>query len=283
MIPSRNNASHAPRSGTVRWLGFIAALSLFALHSRAADQLYDNGPPDHANGRDMTHWLQADDFAVTRGARVELIKFWDFESAGDLDSTIFWQIYANADNEAPGLLVASGTSPLNSHVATGNSTFGFAEYVNELSIGGVTLPPGSYWLALHNGPLSNDSSAKNVFWENTSRVGLRPAYRKTTPYIEPWVSTAFPGFPSDYAFNLSGTPLPRVTSVSFASATAKIAFTTTVGASYRLEYTNNLTDPTWQPMSGAENISGTGSVVEVADPDANAKNLPRRFYRVVLL
>jgi hypothetical protein len=50
-----------------------------------------------------------------------------------------------------------------------------------------------------------------------------------------------------------------------------------------VEYKNSLTDVSWTPLANAQNVSGTGGVVQISDPDPNIGNVPHRFYRVVLL
>lgn len=75
----------------------------------------------------------------------------------------------------------------------------------------------------------------------------------------------------------------RVTSVDMSGTAPRIDFTTTAARSYRVEYKNALTEQEWNPVMEAENVSGTGGIVRVSDPEPGARNLPKRFYRVVLL
>ncbi len=64
-----------------------------------------------------------------------------------------------------GPAVFTGTSTNLTHVATGFIFFGYLEYITTFDITPVSLPAGAYWLALHNGPLTNDT--------NFSRIGER--------------------------------------------------------------------------------------------------------------
>ena len=58
-----------------------------------------------------------------------------------------------------------------------------------------------------------------------------------------------------------------------------ISFTTSAGKNYRLEYTTSLSPPiSWQTVSGAASVPGTGAVVSVGD--GGVANQPGRFYRV---
>ena len=93
------------------------------------------------------------------------MKFWNFEGSGSFEGSIVWQIYSNAGNNRPGTLLFNGTSTNLTHVATGFIFFGYPEYITTFDIAPVSLPAGTYWLALHNGPLTNDTNLGRVYWE----------------------------------------------------------------------------------------------------------------------
>jgi hypothetical protein len=170
-----------------------------------AQLLYDNGTPEHENGQEMTHWIETDDFTLTEASCVNNIRFWDIEIPDSFAGTILWEIYANTESNSPGTLLASGDSINLSHIFTGVTVFGpFKEFVNDFDIAPVCLPAGTYWLALHNGPRSN-SFGRDVFWASTANGAGRPSHRLAAPFVGPWVSNAFPGFPSDLAFQVGGT------------------------------------------------------------------------------
>jgi hypothetical protein len=62
----------------------------------------------------------------------------------------------------------------------------------------------------------------------------------------------------------------------------RLRFNTVAGQGYRLEQTDNVTDiAVWLAVPGAGNVSGTGEIASVLDPDAASQ--PHRFYRVRLL
>ena len=173
-----------------------------------AQLLYDNGPPDGENGQEMTHWVEADDFTLTDASCVDNITFWDIEIPASFAGTIRWEIYSNSESNSPGTLLASGDSLNLSHIFTGVTLFGaFQEFVNNFDMAPVCLPAGTYWLALHNGARSN-SLGEDVFWESTATASGRPSHRLVAPFAGPWVSNAFPGLPSDLAFQVNGTRQP---------------------------------------------------------------------------
>lgn len=246
-----------------------------------AGLLHDNGPPDQRNGSEMTHWLEADDFVLAEPARLESIKFWTFEKDGFFAGSIVWQIYSDNGAGEPGNLILSGTSRNLSHVATGFAAFGgFKEFISTFELGPLSLPRGTHWLALHNGPLSNHNT-QNFFWEATGRATGAASHANVAPFNGPWNSNAFPGLPSDFAFQLHGVVAPKLTNVSRQGSACQITFTTTAGYNYRVEYKNNLAAGSWTPLPGATRVAGTGSLIQVAD--AAIGNRASRFYRVALL
>ncbi|MDQ6623444.1 MAG: hypothetical protein M3Y86_08165 [Verrucomicrobiota bacterium] len=243
--------------------------------------LYDNGPPDHMNGSEMTAWMEADDFVLSSDARVKGVKFWDFEISADFVGTIVWQIYTNQQGE-PGTLLYTGSISSIAHTPTGIIAFGLREFVNTFEIPPADLPAGTYWLALHNGPLSNQVG-DNVFWEATAQGDSLPSQGRSAPFTGRWFSNAFPGLPSDLAFQINGVPAPRISEFDLRSGKPRITFSTISGESYTVEYKNDLNAPAWTPLAGAELISGTGSDVAVVDADPSARDQKHRFYRARLL
>lgn len=242
-----------------------------------ADVIFDNGSPDSRNGSEMTHWFEADDFVLTQTTRLESLKFWNFEIDGYFAGFITWRICSVAADGGPGQILYSGTSAHLTHSATGMAAFGaFKEYVNTFDILPVTLPPGTYWLALHNGDVAN-SSSKNFFWEASKSSAGTSSYANETPFTGPWRSNAYPGLPPDLAYQINGAPLPQVTSFAAKQSSASITFSSLVGRSYRVDYKNNLTEASWTPLPGADNIRGTGDLLQVTDSSATQG---RRFYRV---
>jgi hypothetical protein len=67
---------------------------------------------------------------------------------------------------------------------------------------------------------------------------------------------------------------PRITSMSFAAGQFTLGFATENSVTYRVEYKNDLTDPTWTSLT---TVTGTGNPATITDPNAT---VPRRFYRV---
>ncbi len=71
----------------------------------------------------------------------------------------------------------------------------------------------------------------------------------------------------------------HVGSVAISGAGLVVSFPSVSGITYRVEYKNDLTVTGWSLL--ADQIIGTGSVIQLTDPAAAA--LPTRYYRVDVL
>jgi hypothetical protein len=263
------------------FFGLFLFLMLAGALNAPAVPAYDNGPPSHSDGFELTHWIQADDFPVGVPTRVENIKFWSLEGSGSFQGSFVWQIYSNNANNTPGALLFSGTSIALTRVPTGFDLFNYLEFINTFDIDPVSLPRGRYWIALHNGPLANNSDQGRVFWETSGNNGPTPSASLIAPFVGSWYPHSVPPTPGELAFQIDGIIGPTVTALSF-SDLPRISFTTVAGQTYRMEYKDGLTDASWAFVLGGEEIVGTGEGVEASDPDPNARLLGHRFYRARL-
>jgi T5SS/PEP-CTERM-associated repeat protein len=73
----------------------------------------------------------------------------------------------------------------------------------------------------------------------------------------------------------AGPPPATISSVSRVGSAASVAFVSTSGVNYTLEFKNALTDPTWTPILPAQ--PGTGGTMTLSDSTATNRT---RFYRV---
>jgi hypothetical protein len=89
--------------------------------------------------------------------------------------------------------------------------------------------------------------------------------------------------PATQNFSLVVISPPNITACKIIGGMPTITFTTISSQTYRVERKTDLADANWVTVTGAGNISGTGNKVSVADPDAGASKLAKRFYRVVML
>ncbi|MBI4890639.1 MAG: PEP-CTERM sorting domain-containing protein [Acidobacteria bacterium] len=159
--------------------------------------IFDNGAPNLIAGDNMSEFLMAEDFSLTGTYDLTNIRFWSLQStANDYRGSVYWAIHSDGAS-APGAIAFGGVTAAIAGVATGNSAgapLGYAEYVYDINPGAVQLTAGTYWLALHNGPLANIDPAE-MLWETTSTgSGLAGRYFDTT-----WVSTD-----QEHAFLIEG-------------------------------------------------------------------------------
>ena len=276
--------------------GLLLAFCL-PLSARAAVTILDNGAPNLISGYDLTFLKEANHLTLSADVVAKSLKFWTLEP----DTTqwfglVYWEIRANTAANVPGTVLFSGNSTNLTHVATGRNASPYPEYLVTFDLpSAVSLLAGKYWLVLHNGPLSHNSSNNpaDVMWETTTKNTSDPAYRASfgdfTPFINDWQSNddvpPSGGGGSELAFQLIGTVKPNVTAFGFVSAAPRVSFTTVTGQNYKVEYKNNLTDTLWTTVSGASNVAGTGGVVQIGDPDPAVANgtIKHRFYRATVL
>lgn len=189
-----------------RRLGAAAALlcgGLLALSAGMArsDVIYDNGLPDQVNGNEMTQWIQAEDFVLGLDTTLTDVHYWSVEIPGAYQGSIVWTIYADAAG-TPGAQLYRGTAAP-TRVATGNS-LGFGdEFTNQFDVlPNVNLLAGSYWLGLHNGPLTFDIRSE-YYWETTAPLGN--GNEDDTPFDDSsWFNNG-----QEHAFYLTGTAVPE--------------------------------------------------------------------------
>jgi hypothetical protein len=145
--------------------GFLS-LGVFLPTIASAALIYDNGVPGSSGlgGTEMSTSFLAEDFTLTQAATLNLVRFWNSQTSPDCcyAGSITWGIYSNGDAK-PGVPLAG---PTNTTAVTRTLTgaVGRTEYQNDVALPSVLLSPGTYWLALHNGPLAPNGFL-SFFWE----------------------------------------------------------------------------------------------------------------------
>lgn len=186
-----------PTGIAVKLVGAIGALALSQAVS--AVTLYDNGAPDLVSGTQMSEFLVAENFTLGSPSDLSNLRFWTVQSgAADYSGSVYWGIYA--DNAgSPGALVAGGSTAATAGALAGGSTgFGYAAWVYNVPVS-VSLAAGSFWLGLHNGPLSSIDPTE-MLWATTASVSAPQGM-----YLDGvWVSTL-----NEHAFLIEGTVVPE--------------------------------------------------------------------------
>lgn len=175
-------------------MGLVAALLLTVSTTQAA-LIYDNGAPNGSNGNEMTQWIQTEDFALAAPVALTDVRFWAVEEIqGAYQGSIVYSIYG--DNAgAPGALLYRATvvpTVAYDHDATFGSSYQF-----DFSVGTINLGAGTYWLGLHNGPLTT-TSRENLYWETTAGNLTSTAREDVAPFDDSgWFNNA-----QEHAFQL---------------------------------------------------------------------------------
>ncbi len=180
------------------------ALALGASQGAMALTVFNNGTPDYFGGTQMSESIVADNFSLTSAANLTNIRFWSAQSAAsDSLGSVYWSIYSNAANQ-PGSTIFSGLATVSGVDTLSPTTFGYGVYVYDLPVV-AALAAGSYWLGLHNGPLSSTTPSE-MLWANTGlpNVGAGGVYLDGGD----WVSSG-----NEQAFRLDATaitsPIPE--------------------------------------------------------------------------
>jgi hypothetical protein len=138
------------------------ALSV-ATRASAQTVVYDNGGPNGVDGNEMANWIQAENFSFGITTSFDQIRFWDIEPYGGSYSGNGFQWWIFTDAGAPGTILYNGTA---NPVREAQADPGFGtHYQNDLFIASLTLGPGNYWLALHDG--TDYSIRRDIYWETT--------------------------------------------------------------------------------------------------------------------
>ncbi len=156
-----------------RFALLLAVLLCLAPFSFAGTIVYDNGAPNLQNGNEMTNWIQAEDFMLGRTTTITDVHFWTIEDPGTsgFAGSIWYGIYLDNGGQpnlgnpmVEGFLAGANLT----RTSTGRVALGYYdEYYYSFDILPFTAQAGvTYWLGLHNGPISNDARVE-VYWETT--------------------------------------------------------------------------------------------------------------------
>lgn len=182
-------------------LGVAVALSL-ATTASAQGIVYNNGGPNGADGSEMSASVQAEDFSFASATFLSGIRFWDVEVSPFVGTVnIDWAIYTDFSG-SPGTQLFGGTAA-STRTFLGLDAFGFEHWQNDISTGPLTVGPGNFWLALHQGA---DFDNRAFYWETTDPNGTHTGLEQpggTGPFGDPEFAD-----PSEHAFALTATPEP---------------------------------------------------------------------------
>lgn len=153
---------------------------LLAISAQAA-LIYDNGAPNSSSGNEFTQWIQAEDFTLASPANIEAIRFWAFPSGGTgYAGSITWRVYNDVAG-APGAVLYSGSAAVTPVNEGPNAFGGYTQWRFDINTGTLALGAGTYWLGLHNGPLSTTARA-NFYWQTTGANATSAGLEDIDPF-----------------------------------------------------------------------------------------------------
>jgi hypothetical protein len=183
------------------------ALSLFIMVSVAqAGLVINNGLPNGTYGNELTQAIQAEDFSFIAPQTINAVRFWAFPDVkiehGQYLGNITWQLYRDNAGQ-PGVMFASG-NVIPTQTLYGNTLSWGPDYEFDFDIPQQNLAAGTYWLALHNGPLT-ESTRLAFFWETTNNNGTSLGQEDIAPFDGVWASNGY-----EHAFQLynNAAPIP---------------------------------------------------------------------------
>ncbi len=198
---------------TIWALALITAIAV--VPAAVADvTVYNNGGPNQQNGNEMTQWQQGEDFTFG-GGMLTGVTYWDIQNhtTGIYNGT-YWSIWTNAGG-APGVQLFTGAAIGETHTATGLSPniagTVFDEYINQFALPNINLGAGTYWLVLHNGPLSI-TNREEYYWELTNGNGTTTGH-ECNLFFGPCPPNVWNDNFEEHAFYLTGNAVPEPSSL----------------------------------------------------------------------
>ena len=165
-----------------------------------AGLLWDNGSPNGLGGSNMSDTYQAEDFTLLAASDLTSIRFWNLEAGNaDYNGSIYWQIIAGAPGNAA---IASGIANIVTRTLLGAVPLvgrSYNQYQNDFNISVGNLLAGTYWLALHNGPIGQ-TTFTDFYWNWTDTIGANAS--QELDLLNPSFGWNVNG--NDYAFQVNG-------------------------------------------------------------------------------
>lgn len=171
--------------------------------SAVAAVIWDNGVPNDLGGSNMSDTVQAQDFSILGLTSLTDVRFWNLQAGdGDYTGSIFWRIVGDSSG-APNDAAVFGSGTATPTRAAAGSALGLSRFQNDFSILLPDLAAGTYWLELHNGPLTSDS-ALDFYWNWTDVGGANAATNRGRELYLPDPAFGYTTNGEEHAFMLFG-------------------------------------------------------------------------------
>jgi hypothetical protein len=203
-----------PRTNTMIKKNLLQlCVALCALQASAAMALtvWDNGGPSVGageGGSNMSDTRQAEDFTLTFASNLTAVRFWSLESsAADFLGTISYEIFNNAGG-APGATVFGSGNASVTRTAAGTAA-GLNQFQNDFLLSVSNLAAGTYWIALHNGPLAS-TSPLDFYWSWTDLNAVNTPSSRGREFLLNPLDTAWRPNDQEHAFSVFGEQVPEI-------------------------------------------------------------------------
>ena len=183
--------------------------------------VYDSGGPDGANGI-TSAGMAAENFTIASPTVLNQLVFFGSANVNDVasqfDGTIGFRILS--DNAgAPGSSLAAGSDPFVVLIDNHTLTVGTEEYRFVVNLGSISLNPGTYWLALHEGAIGSPADGTPIYWDTTSST-TSALPQKTSDTTGTTGYTQAVQLSRSLSFQLVSTPEPGTTGLFVLGAAA---------------------------------------------------------------
>lgn len=200
---------------------FLATLLggwLLAGPASAQSIVFNGGVPNDSNGNEMSQWIQAEDFAFGSPTSFNSVRFWTLEMpVGAFLGTMTWQVRADAGG-SPGAIISTGTvAPTLRVLEAPGIAFGLDRYRYEIPTGTIGLGAGTFWLALHNGTLANQTRME-FYWDATGAGFGANGQELIAPFTGAWAGNGV-----QHAFQLLSAAVPEPTTMALCGVALAVA------------------------------------------------------------
>jgi hypothetical protein len=192
---------------------FRLCVALCALQGSAAMALtvWDNGGPSVGageGGSNMSETRQAEDFTLAFATNLTAVRFWSLESAtSDFLGTISYEVLNNVGG-APGSTVYGSGSAALTRTGAGTAA-GLNQFQNDFSLSVNNLAAGTYWIALHNGPLTS-TAPLDFYWSWTDLNAVNTPTARGREFLISPLDTGWRTNDQEHAFSVFGEQVPEV-------------------------------------------------------------------------
>lgn len=182
----------------------LAAVLTATQAAYAGPVIYNNGAPNFLGGNEATEWIQAEDFAFRTDVTLGDIHFWTFEFGEQAyQGSVTYRIYGNDGTQPDETNILREASVVPTRTGLGGGFFSY-----DFDIAPLNLAAGTYWLGLHNGPLTTTTQL-GWGWAWTALNATLTGREDEAPFDDGgWLNNE-----QEHAFYLTGPSAPEPASV----------------------------------------------------------------------